>query len=459
MKKLNEIKLGRDLRGWEEALITVGELYLVGGVVRNMLFGLEYNELDEDYLVRGIELEKLISILEEFGKTDLVGRSFGVVKFKPYGQKTVDISLPRRERSTGWGHRDFSVKADPDVPVEEDLLRRDFTINSMALDLKDFALLDPLSGVTDIKKRILRVNREESFTEDPLRIIRGVQFYCRFGLKIDKATKELMKRDAELVATVSGERIREEINKMLLLSEKPSKGFELLRETGVLRVIIPELDETFGIEQNEYHPDDIFNHSIKSCDEAPPRLDIKWSALLHDLGKKSTKMEKDGRVVFYGHERESEITVRKVLSRLRFSNRFIDRVRHLVRHHMFNIEEDSSDSAVRRFIARVGEEHLSALFDLRRADAASAGDVESIEKLEGLKRRIELLRAEDSAFKIRDLKINGEDIMGITGLGPGPEIGRIMEALFERVIEEPELNDTDKLKDIVRKEHGRKADK
>jgi tRNA nucleotidyltransferase/poly(A) polymerase len=456
MNRKDTIKIGRDLYNWENSLLREGELYLVGGVVRNLLFGLKGKSLDEDYLVRGIELERVVSLLEEYGRTDLVGKSFGVIKFTPGGGETVDIALPRKEHSTGWGHRDFEVNADPGVSVDDDLVRRDYTMNSIALNLKSKLLVDPMNGTGDIEKKLLRVNKKESFKEDPLRMIRGVQFLCRFKLDIDGTTKDLIKRDAHLIATVSGERLKEEINKMLLLSDKPGDGFLFMHETGLLDYVLPELEKTFGVTQNEFHPDDIFKHSIKSCDMAPQRLNVRWSVLLHDLGKMSTKRKKDGRIVFYGHEVESEQIANNILNRYKFSKRFIKNVCHLVRYHMFNLDENCRDSTVRRFMSRVGVENIEDLFLLRVADALSRGDTESVRNVEWLKGRIEKVIEDDSALRVVDLEIDGCDVMKIAGLEIGPRVGEILKQLLEEVIENPDYNNREKLTEIVAEKYKEK---
>jgi putative nucleotidyltransferase with HDIG domain len=322
-------------------------------------------------------------------------------------------------------------------------------MNSIALNLEDMSLVDPMGGSKDIEKKILRVNKKESFKEDPLRMIRGVQFLCRFKLNVESKTKDLIKQQAHMIATVSGERLKEEFNKMLLLSDRPGDGFLFMHEAGLLKYIIPELEETFGIEQNEYHPDDIFHHSLKSCNIAPRRLNVRWSALLHDIGKKNTKIKKDGRVVFYGHEIESERIALEILNRLNFSKKFTSNVCHLVRHHMFNVAVDSRNSTVRRFISRVGFDNLEDLFALRVADALSIGDKKSVQNVEWLRGKIEEVIKSDSAFKTEDLEIDGFDVMKLTGLKSGPRIGDILYQLHEEVIENPEFNNRKKLTEIV----------
>ena len=439
---------------WESAVLEEGELYLVGGVVRDMLLGCPDSSADQDYVVTGLAYERLGTILERYGTANRVGKSFGVVKFTTADRETVDISLPRSEVSTGHGHREFDVSCDPDLPIEADLARRDFTLNSMAVDLRTMRLVDPLGGRTDLADRILRMNRDTSFKEDPLRILRGVQFMARFDLSVDQRTRRLMERDAALLGTVSMERIRDELNKLIELAARPSKGFAFMHETGILGRILPELEETWGIEQNEYHPDDVFTHSVLSCDMARGDLAVRWAALLHDLGKKAVKQERDGRVVFYRHEEESARSARALLRRLVFPAAFIERVERLVYHHMFLITDEWSDGAVRRFIARVGQDNLEDLFALRRADGASRDDEAVEEEIARAIRRTSAVIAQDAVFKREDLAIGGREVMEATGLGPGPEIGSILDALLEAVLDDPSLNTKEDLVDMVRRMRG-----
>jgi tRNA nucleotidyltransferase (CCA-adding enzyme) len=448
-KKLN-IRLRRELFAWERELLAECDLYLVGGTVRDMLLGVSGRSLDEDYVAAGIEFDRLVAILERFGSASLVGRSFGVIKFAPSGGKSADISLPRTEFSTGRGHRDFDVRFDPNIPVEEDLVRRDFTMNSMALHVGSGRLVDPLGGAADVEDRLLRMNGPDSFGEDPLRILRGVQFLARFELELVGKTLERMRRDRELLSTVSNERIREELNKMLTLAEKPSIGFEFMHETGILEFVLPELEETHGVEQNEFHGDDLFTHSIRSCDAARPTLVSRWSALLHDLGKKKMKQVIDGRVVFYRHEAESAEIAGEVLERLLFPGDFTRRVVHLVKHHMFLITDRYSDGAVRRFIARVGKENLGELFELRRADALSRGDMDVEVGLAYMKGRVDAVLESDAAFKREDLAVNGSDVMRILGIEGGRKVGEVLQRLLEMVLENPELNTRDSLTGILK---------
>jgi tRNA nucleotidyltransferase (CCA-adding enzyme) len=443
------IRLGRPLHSWERALTGEGSLYLVGGIVRDILLGGTEDSPDTDYVACGIEYERLVTLLEPFGRTHLVGKSFGVIKFDSPDGITVDISLPRTEVSTGEGHRDFDVRHDPSLPVETDLERRDFTINSMALGMGDLRLVDPLGGRADLEKRILRVNRESSFLEDPLRMLRGVQFMARFDLSVEAETRLLMEKHADLLETVSAERVRDELDK-LMSSKHPSEGFIFMHETGLLRKVLPELEESWGVEQNEFHPDDVFFHSVKSCDHAPQNLAVRWAALLHDIDKPKMKQTVNGRTVFYGHQDEGAETTRRILNRLRYPVEFTNRVSALVAHHMFNITEEWSDGAIRRFVAKVGRENLQDLYALRIADTRSRDDEGAGADVGWIEERIERVLQKDDTLKRTDLAISGGDVMQLLGIEEGRRIGEVLQALLERVMDDPALNSRETLIELVK---------
>jgi tRNA nucleotidyltransferase (CCA-adding enzyme) len=456
MNRQTSFEPGREQYAWERHLLEVCDLYLVGGTVREILRGAGAGFVDEDYLASGIEYDDLVARLERFGSVNLVGKSFGVIKFTPPSERTVDISLPRTEFSTGIAHRDFSVRFDPRLPVEKDLERRDFTVNSMALHIGTHLLIDPLDGRRDLEKRLLRVNRRDSFLEDPLRILRGVQLMARLEFAIEELTRADMRSGAPLLASVSAERVRDELNKMLELAAEPSRGFVFMHEVGILPFVLPELEATFGVEQNEFHPDDVFMHSLKSCDRARPELRLRWSALLHDIGKKEMKQVVDGRTVFYRHEEASARDADAILERLRFPGEFRKKVVSLIVHHMFNITDDWSDTAVRRFIVRAGRENLGDLLALREADGLSRGDGAVVVQNAAIRDRFERVLASEAAFKTTDLAIGGADIMEALGIAEGPEVGKILRALFEAVIENPEENTRERLVALVLELRGKK---
>ncbi len=451
------------LSRWQKDILQEGELYAVGGTVRDALMGLPAVEERKDFLVRSITAARLEEVLTRHGKMALVGKSFGVYKFRPAGTEAQhDIAFPRTEKSTGPGHRDFDVAFDPELPVEADLGRRDFTINAIARNLADDRLIDPHHGRRDIDKHTVRMIFAEAFAEDPLRILRGIRFAARFGFEIEKKTAAAMKKSAPLLETLSPERIQEELNKLLGECERPSGGFEWMYKTGALQIILPELARGYGVEQNEYHPDDIFWHSVKSCDEAPrANLPVRWAALLHDLGKVDKKqvITEEGaspRVVFYGHEKVSAELTAAILGRLRFGHDFTKKCVHLVAQHMFYYQPEWNRSTVRRFIRTAGVEHLEDLFKLREADLLSRNLGGELPELEELRGRVQSELEAESALTISDLLIDGADVMRVLGLGEGRRVGDILEALFERVLQSPELNERQTLLDLLKKDFGGK---
>jgi tRNA nucleotidyltransferase (CCA-adding enzyme) len=454
MSKKAGIKLGRELFGWEKALLEQGDLYLVGGAVRDLLKGKREDSPDTDYIICRVPYDDVVTTLKGFGKTNLVGKSFGVIKFTAPDGVTVDISLPRTESSTGTGHRDFDVRSDETLPVEKDLERRDFTINSMALHMGRGSIVDPLGGRDDLAKRVLRVNRPSSFVEDPLRILRGVQFMARFSLSVEDSTRALMEQHRALLGTVSPERIRDELNK-LMIAPKPSKGFLFMHDTGILPVVFPELDDTWGVSQNEFHPDDVFHHSIKSCDAAQPVLAARWSALLHDLGKPKMKQAVDGRTVFYGHQEEGAEISDRILNRLRFPKEFVLKVALLVRFHMFNITDEWTDGALRRFLSKIGPENIDDLLALRLADMRSREE-EVDSHVAWVRGELQRIIDGEAALKRADLEVNGKDVIRELGLEPGEQIGEVLQSLLEMVMDEPELNDRERLLELLRGMKGQK---
>ncbi|MEW5875200.1 MAG: HDIG domain-containing metalloprotein [Candidatus Zixiibacteriota bacterium] len=437
---------------WLKQLLSEGKVYEVGGPVRDHLFGLPLGK-DRDYLVCGIPLDRLQSILRRHGSVNLVGKSFGVLKFTPEDPEssgTFDIALPRSERSTGTGHRDFAVDFDPNLPVEKDLLRRDFTINAIARDCATGELVDPYNGMQDIADRILRMVFPGAFRDDPLRILRGAQFVARFNLKVDPATHDAMAEAAPLVSTVSLERVAEELTKLLTLSDKPSVGFLLLQRLGVLRLLIPELEETVGVDQpGGYHAWPVFEHSLYTVDAAPRDLRVRLAALLHDINKPQCKEVDGEKATFYGHEKRGSKTARSLLRRLRFPHELADEVSLLVERHMFTT--DVTDKGMRRLIRWLGPELVYDLLNLRRADVVAQGKGGTTEDVDELEARITNEINKKSPFGLKDLAVNGGDLMRELSLSPGPIIGRILNHLLEIVLDDPERNDAVILLDEARK--------
>ncbi|MFQ5499820.1 MAG: CCA tRNA nucleotidyltransferase, partial [Candidatus Zixiibacteriota bacterium] len=356
-----------------DAINNRGRIYEVGGVVRDRLFSGDVVTKDRDYLVTGIPYNELSTLLSKYGRVDLVGRSFGVIKFTQFNDgeaHTFDISLPRNEISTGPGHRDFEVSFDPELPVEEDLGRRDFTVNAMAVDLATGRLIDPLGGRDDLERGQLRMVSDNSFVEDPLRMVRAVQFAARFDLSIEEATLAAMNLHAELIGSVSQERIAEEIAKLLTRASKPSIGLRLMQEAGLLSHVIPELETCVAVDQpGSYHKYDVFEHTMHIIDCCRPQLRLRLAALFHDITKPQHKQIVEKGATFYGHESSGARTARQVMRRLHFSNDLISDVQILVERHMFTT--DVSQKGMRRLIRRVGVPLIFDLLDLRRADVVA----------------------------------------------------------------------------------------
>lgn len=457
-----------------EALNSRAQLYEVGGAVRDRIrYGLDartgrldpgrfwaFHPEEIDYLVTGLPMEDLVSLLSEYGRTELVGKSFGVVKFRVEIQESkarlIDLSLPRRERSTGVGHRDFEIEYDPELPIEQDLQRRDFTINAMARPLyaheKLFDIIDPWGGLPDIRQRLVRQVSPSAFVEDPLRMLRACQFAARFEYALEEETFESIKKNSKLIETVSPERIRMELDKMLLKSERPSIGLWLMQRSGLLNLVFPELAEGVGCAQpGGYHRYTVFEHSIRTVDYIPQHhphcLALRLAALLHDVAKPRCLELTGGQATFYGHERSGEIMARGILERLKYPRNIIDRVGLLVRRHMFAIPE--TPKGLRRLVAKVGVEGIYQLIELRRADIRAQG--RSDETTDPILEQFEQALTEEirrsPPFSLKDLRVNGRDLMEEFGLTPGPEVGRLLSLLFDYVLEHPDRNQKELLLD------------
>ncbi len=445
----------------EELSRAGGKVYEVGGTIRDRLMGQGHK--DRDLLVTGLPIDSLVKTLRPHGDVFTVGKSFGVVKFYPTGdpETCFDIALPRKEVSTGVGHRDFEVDFDPNLPVEIDLSRRDFTINAIAREIPSGRLIDPFQGKDDLQARRLRMVSLKAFEEDPLRILRGVQFAARFHLEIDPPTLEAMQQAASLIKTISPERISEELRK-LLTAEKPSIGFDWMQRIGILKELFPEIAENVGVEQgNKAHRDDVFRHTMRVLDAATKDSEIPsagdpeliLAALFHDAGKARTKrFDTDKkRMTFYGHQLLSKRMARKRMQELKLTTIGInpDNVLRLVEHHMFQTKAYFSDRAIRRFINKIGPDLILKLIDLRLADNRGGKYPEGIKGVLKLRKKIAEELEKKTPFSIKDLEVGGDDVMAL-GVPEGPEIGRLLRELIEVVLDDPDKNTKETLLEIVK---------
>jgi len=430
-----------------------GRIYEVGGAVRDKLLEVATRIKDRDYLVTGVSYDDLTGILRKYGRVDLVGRSFGVIKFTQFrsGRSyTFDITLPRREHSTGVAHREFQVAFDSNLPVEDDLVRRDFTINAMALALDNDELIDPLEGRIDLEKKQLRMTSDGSFEEDPLRMLRAVQLASRFGLVIEPETFRAIRKHASLTKTVSSERIAEEVNKLLLRAGRPSEGFRIMQTTGLLREVLPELEDCVGVDQpGGFHKYDVFEHTLYTVDKCKPSLRLRLAALFHDIRKPQTKRVVGTGATFYGHEVASGRTAVRALRRLRYPNDLIREVVTLIERHMFTV--GVGEKGLRRLIRRVGIDLIFDLLDLRRADVRAQGMGGTTEDVDEFEAQIRAELERKPPFSYKDLAIDGHDIMRMVDLKPGPVVGQVLEHLLESVLDDPSLNSREALESLARK--------
>ena len=422
------------------------KIYAVGGSVRDrFLPDLEPRELD--LLITGICEDELLPLLNRFGKARRVGRSFSVIKWYPRKVnplRPIDVSIPS---SRGLG----SPKKESEITLEEDLGGRDFTVNAMAFDLAAGELIDPFSGRDDLRKGILRRVSPDSLFADPLRCLRAAYLAARCGLSPETDTLKNIQKAADKLPEVAPERIAEELKKLLLVLEKPSRALKLWRDWEILPIVLPELAEGVGVTQEGgWHAWGVFEHNLATADAAPRKLDVRLAALFHDCGKPRRRRyhpERD-RATFYGHQSVGERMARKALERLRFSGELIERVGTLIRNHMFNHAE--TDRGVRRFIRRVGEDLLDEIFELRFADIRAQGTGRDETADREYKKRVQKILAARPPLTSSDLAIGGHDIMEEFHISEGPKVGKILGYLLEAVIDDPEVNRRAALMDLAR---------
>jgi tRNA nucleotidyltransferase (CCA-adding enzyme) len=430
-------------------VLPANALYAVGGRVRDEFRARLDPTIpppkDLDYVVTGLTLDELVARLHAVGRVNVVGASFAVVKLSA-AEGDADLALPRREQSTGTGHRDFAVQSGPDITIEEDLGRRDFRMNMIARRIGDDLIVDPFGGVRDIAARQIDIVSAQTFVEDPLRLLRAAQFAARFGFELSEGARDGMTAAAALVRTVSPERVCEELMKLFGIAGRPSIGIEILRTTGVLVELWPELAEGLGVDQNEWHAYDVYRHNLETADATPPGdATLRLAALLHDVGKPRTK---DG-PHFYRHEHVGADMAADMLARWRFPNETIATVEHLVRSHMYGADPELAPKAIRRFINRIGPAHLARLFSLRHADIIGSGLPKRSQENELFESRVAQILEEKPPLTVRDLAISGDDVIAMLierGVAPAgfrgdARVGATLAALFEEVVDDPTRNE------------------
>jgi tRNA nucleotidyltransferase/poly(A) polymerase len=422
-------------------------IWQVGGSVRDEL--LNRAPKDYDFIITFFPIKDIKENLKSIGKLMEVGVSFPVFKLNFEGA-IYDFTVPRRERNTGLCHNDFLVEIN-DVKLEEDLMRRDFTINAIAKNLKTEELIYCSTAKYDLSKRSIEIIFDQSFVEDPLRMLRAIRFTSQIGFRLSTKTVYAIKKNKTLILTISEERIQEELNK-ILLGNYIQVAFAWLKETGLMEYVLPFVSQLKGVRQpTKYHCFDAYSHTMLAVMYAKKSLIIKLAALFHDVGKYYTQSFDKDEIHFYQHERFSEQLAKICLTKLKYSNDVIDTVCLLIRRHMF--PEDLSDRAARKLIFKIGSENIENLLELRRADYMSTGKY-SLEKIDKIIEDLTVKFEENMKITIkkqRDLAINGNYIMEKLNIKPGKRVGDILDKLTEIVLEHPEKNNINDLTLIIMK--------
>ena len=429
--------------------------YLVGGAVRDIFLHKKPHDFDVATNAAPQDVMKLFKVVIP------TGFEHGTVTVHFKGLE-IEVTTFRTESGYSDGRHPDSVNYA--ATIEEDLARRDFTINAIAADLKNGKIVDPFAGRRDIKKKIIRTvgKAHERFMEDGLRPVRCIRFACKLGFSIEKCTfSELSEQNVQKkISSISIERFRDEFEK-ILTCEKPSIGLKLLEKTGIMKMFIPELLQGRGCVQSDergFHDFDVLDHLYYACDGAPSeKLNVRLAALFHDIGKPATKKIIDGNITFYNHEKIGAKLTQEILMRLKFPNAVIDDVCHLINEHRFNYTPDWTVPAVRRIIIRVGQENLDNLFDLHIADMYGMHNHKidykystAIALLVELKDRITVELEKRNALSLKDLAVNGKDLIE-AGIPAGKKLGVILNHLLDCVIEDPEMNTKEKLMEVVKK--------
>lgn len=435
-----EFKLPKEVRQVIQKVKGFGfEIYIVGGAVRDILMGRPI--FDWDFATNATP-EKILSLFPE---------GFYNNKFGTVGVKTdlgiFEITTYRKEGE----YRDFRhpEKISWGKTIEEDLSRRDFTINAQALSTTG-ELIDPFDGKKDLKEKSVKAvgNPGKRFTEDALRLARAVRIATELEFLIEPQTFAAIVKNASLIRNISGERVRDELFK-ILASNHAADGFLLLRNAKLLKHVLPELEACFGVEQaspGRHHIFDVGTHSVKSlqfCPSGNPL--VRFATLLHDIGKPATReVRNDGTVTFYNHEVIGARMATNISERLHLSRKEREKLFILVRWHLFTVDEATTPAAARRFIRRVGVENISDMLDLRIGDRLGGGLREATSWR--LRRFMKMIEAElHPPFAVADLAISGHDVMRELGIEPGPKVGQILAQLFEEVLEDRKRNTRDYL--------------
>jgi len=409
-------------------------LYLVGGSVRDELLGRASLDYDFTTDAHPAEIRRLLAEARP-ENVYAVGEKFGTICATLEGH-TVQVTAYRGEQ---YNPKSRKPEVTFGVSLHDDLARRDFTINAMAHDLRDGPLVDPFDGRSDLEQELIRAVRDPAarFAEDPLRMLRAARFATTLGFSIAPDTAAAITEQAAELDNISRERVAEELNK-ILLSERPSRGLRLLVELDLMRYIIPEVMPMVEMKRAvERRHKDVWSHVLQVVDKAPPTLELRWAALLHDIAKPETFSYKDGQVHFFGHEVVGARRAHDILTRLHVDRATVERVSVLVARHMrINTYSDWSDGAVRRFMREAGDQ-LDDLFALSRADITSHRfeRVQAVmSNVDRLQERVTALEAQAEIAKMRS-PLDGHELMFMFERKPGPWLGKVKNYLLDLVLD------------------------
>jgi len=442
---MNTMEALRKLNGYHGA-----EVYLVGGFVRDFIRRKKNGDID--VVVRKLKPAAIKTFLSKYGNAKYANLTFGVpiILFKALGDTVeAQITLPR------------NIKGDfrPGNTLKQDAECRDFTINAMYLpinfksrkDMKDY-----FGGYKDIRKRVIRAVKDpdQRICESPIRMLRAVSLASRTRYRIHKDLMHSMRRNRELIKLAPVEGVREELNE-ILLSAKPSTYLKVMHKVGLLEIVLPELDKCAGVRQDKkYHKFDVFKHCLYTCDYVEPTLELRLAAVLHDIGKPDTREVRGDRTTFHKHEVVSARLTKNLMERLRYTKELTRRVTHLIRMHMYHYTRDFTDAAVRRFIKKMGitREDLDdiesiPLFKLRRAERKGNGfkTIAVTDRQRDFESRIKAVFKKSKGFEIGDLDIDGNVLMELFNLEPGPKVGEVLNHLLDQILEAPKLNNRKEL--------------
>ncbi len=424
------------------------EAYLVGGCVRDLFLGRKPADWD---ITTNATPEEIMSCFQNTFYTNDFGTVGVVSETDDESLKVIQITPYRTESRYSDNRRPDSVKWSK--KLDDDLARRDFTVNALALSLVEekgnewaTEIVDLFGGLKDLKQGIIRAvgNPDERFSEDALRILRAVRLSAELEFSIENETFMALYKHRNLLKNISAERVRDEFVK-IIMSPHPLPAFETLKVSGILEIILPELLEGAGMEQNAAHSFDVFEHIMRTLEHAAKKnfsLEIRLAALFHDIGKPRTRRwgEKTKQWTFYGHDVVGARMTKVIMERMKFPTKMVDTVTKLVRWHMFFSDtEEITLSAVRRMVANVGKEHIWELMDVRIADRIGTGrPKESPYRLRKYRSMID--EAMRDPISVSMLKIDGKKIMEVGKITPGPSIGFVLAALLEEVLDDPKKN-------------------